>query len=250
MAPGAVFLIGGGRNESALPHTYGRFVTALGGPPVSPIACVVLDDDDADQYVDRAITAFAAVGVGNVEPVFVSAERPLSATDLHGTVGVFVSGGLTPGYHDAIVPVASEWLPWLRERGIPYAGYSAGAMIAPVQAIVGGWRLRRGDREVAIGAEEIGEDAEFLEVRLGLGLVPFAVEPHASQWGTPTRLLHAVNAGLVPEGWAIDEDTMLEVRDGTITVHGLGSAYRVRQGGRSLTVDILGSGETVHGAVA
>ena len=73
--------------------------------------------------------------------------------------------------------------------------------------------------------------------------MPFAVDVHASQYGTPTRLLHAVRTGSVAEGWAVDEDTMLEVAGGRVIVHGLGSAYRVRPAGGSLAVEILGDGE-------
>jgi hypothetical protein len=32
----------------------------------------------------------------------------------------------------------------LLDRGAPYAGFSAGAMIAPDRGIIGGWRPRRG----------------------------------------------------------------------------------------------------------
>ena len=81
------------------------------------------------------------------------------------------------------------------------------------------------DREVC--AEEAGEDLDELAVRDGLGLVPFAVDVHVTQWGTLTRLVHAVGAGLVDEGWAIDEGTVLVVEDGSIRVEGLGSADRV-----------------------
>ncbi|MFN8537178.1 MAG: hypothetical protein U0232_06835 [Thermomicrobiales bacterium] len=64
---------------------------------------------------------------------------------------MLVGGGLTPAYHAALVPTADEWLPWLRERNIPYAGYSAGAMIAAETAIVGGWKARAGGRDLSIG---------------------------------------------------------------------------------------------------
>ena len=75
-------------------------------------------------------------------------------------------------------------------------------------------------------------------MRDGLGLVPFAVDVHATQWGTLTRLVHAVGAGLVEEGWAIDEGTVLVVDDGSVRVEGLGSAYRVapRDGGVVVSV--------------
>ena len=55
----------------------------------------------------------------------------------------------------------------------------------------------------------------------------FAVDVHATQWGTLTRLVHAVGAGLVDEGWAIDEGTVLVLDDGAVRVEGLGSGYRV-----------------------
>ena len=90
--------------------------------------------------------------------------------------------------------------------------------MAAARAIVGGWRL--GGREVC--AAEAGEDLDELAVRDGLGLVPFAVDVHATQWGTLTRLVHAVGAGLVDEGWAIDEGTVLVVDDGVRARRGPG----------------------------
>jgi len=116
-------------------------------------------------------------------------------------------------------------------------------MIAPERGIIGGWKLRRGADDLVVCSEDVGEDEEHLDVRPGLGLVPFAVDVHASQWGTPTRLLHAVRAGLVREGWAIDEETLVEVSAGTIAVHGLGGAYRVRGSVDSLRVAIFLAGE-------
>ncbi|MDP9364983.1 MAG: hypothetical protein M3Q10_12290 [Chloroflexota bacterium] len=245
MPDASVFLIGGGWTAAAFPHTYGRFAAAAAagtdGPP--RIACVLLDGEERDAYFARSAAAFAAVGIATVEPVFVSPERPLRPEDVAGANGILVGGGLTPAYHEAIVPTADAWLPSLLERGVPYAGFSAGAAIAPARAIVGGWKLRRGGADLVVCAEETSEDREQVDVRPGLGLVPFAVDVHASQWGTATRLLHAVRAGLVPEGWAVDEDTMLEVGDNVVAVHGLGGAYRVRPAGDGLSVEILHDGD-------
>ena len=142
--------------------------------------------------------------------------EPPSADDLDGAAGVFVGGGSTPGYQEALAG-------WRAPADLPFAGFSAGAAVAAARAIVGGWRLD--GREVC--AEEAGEDLDELAVRDGLGLVPFAVDVHATQWGTLTRLVHAVGAGLVDEGWAIDEGTVLVVDDGSVRAEGLGSAYRV-----------------------
>lgn len=242
MARGSVFLVGGGWVESGFPHTWGRFVAAVGDRP-GGIACVLLDGADRDAYFQRNVDAFAAVGVTGLVPIFVSPERPLQASDLAGMGGILVGGGLTPAYYDAIVPTAPAWLPLVLEHGTPYAGFSAGAMIAPEHGIIGGWKLRRDDRDLAICSEDVAEDLEHLDVRPGLGLVPFAVDVHASQYGTPTRLLHAVACGAVSEGWAIDEDTMLEVTGDRITVHGLGSAYHVRKTGATLTVNVVAHGQ-------
>jgi hypothetical protein len=138
---------------------------------------------------------------------------------------------LTPDNHDAIVPTAGSWLRQRVEAGIPYAGFSAGAMIAPAEGIIGGWKLRQGDTDLVICSEDVSEDEEYLDVRQGLGLAPFAVDVHASQYGMPTRLLHAVKLGMVPEGWAVDEDTMIEFSNGGVSVSGLGSACHVRPDG-------------------
>jgi cyanophycinase len=240
-----VFLIGGGWEESAFPHSYGRFVAAAGGGS-SAIACVLLDHDERDEYFARSVAAFAAVGADRLVPVFVSPDRPLQKADVQGAAAVIVGGGLTPEYHDAIVPAAGSWLREMVEGGMPYAGFSAGAMIAPDAGIIGGWKLRQGDVDLAICSEDVSEDEEYLDVREGIGLVPFAVDVHASQYGTPTRLLHAMWSGAVSSGWAVDEDTMIEVANGRVKVSGHGSAYHVRPGGDSLTVSILGHGESVE----
>ncbi len=243
MARGSVFLIGGGWDEAAFPQTYGRFGAAIGAADL-PIAYVFLDVEDREAGFGRAADAFAAVGATNVNPIYVSPSRPLRETDLEGVAGVFVGGGLTPAYYDAIVPEAKTWLPGLLDRGVQYGGFSAGAMIAPVQGIIGGWKLRRDGSDLTICSEDVSEDEEYLDVRPGLGLVPFAVDVHASQYGTPTRLLHAVRTGAVTDGWAVDEDTVVEVAANRVTVSGLGSAYYVRAGNGSLTVEILGDGES------
>lgn len=243
MAQGSVFLIGGGWNEAAFPQTYGPIVRAVTMRGGARIACILLDEDDRDAYFARSAAALTAVGCSDVCPVFVSPERPLRQADVDGVGGILVGGGLTPAYHDAIVPAAATWLPALVEHGMPYAGFSAGAMIAPAQGIIGGWKLRHGENDMVICSEDVSEDLEYLEVRPGLGLVPFAVDVHASQYGTPTRLLHAISAGAVPEGWAIDEDTMIEMTGDTVTIHGVGSAYRAIPDGDALRVEIVAHGE-------
>jgi cyanophycinase len=142
--------------------------------------------------------------------------------DLDGAGGVYVAGGLTPGYHEVLVAGGTAWLERARELGLPYAGYSAGAAIAAEQAILGGWRT--GD--VVVCAEEASEDLDQVAPAPGLGLISGCVDVHAAQWGTLGRALAVVRAG-VPHGVAIDEHTTLELDGGTARVHGLGAVHRL-----------------------
>jgi cyanophycinase len=207
--------------------SHAPFVHAVGE---QAIVALVLDDG-ADTDVDRWTGSLTAAGAADVRAVVVSKDRPPTAEDVAGAGGVFVAGGWTPGYQEALVGAGTDWLP----RDAVFGGFSAGAAIAGEWAIVGGWRL--GGRDVC--AEEAGEDLEQLTVRPGLGLVPFAVDVHATQWGTVTRLIHAVRAGLAPEGWAVDEGTAL-IYDGdrVARVEGLGSGYRVSGGEGDLRLEV------------
>ncbi len=227
MAP--VFLIGGGRDDDAVRASHAGFVRAAGG---GPIVAIVLDEAEATDP-GRWTDALRLSGATATRALVVSPERPPRADDLDGAAGVYVAGGWTPGYQEALVAAAGT--AWLR-RDLPYAGYSAGAALAADRAIVGGHRRDDG-RPVC--AEEAGEDLERLAVRAGLGLVPFAVDVHATQWGTLTRLAHAVDAGLVAGGWAIDEGTALVAGDGPVRVEGLGSAYRVARDGARVCVTLM-----------
>jgi cyanophycinase len=222
-----VFLIGGGRDGAAIRASHEGFVRAAGG---GPIAAVLLDEGE-DTDPDRWSGALALAGAREVRELVVSPDRPPRAADLDGAAGVFVAGGWVPGYHAALVAAGTDWLP----RDVPYAGFSAGAAIAAGRAILGGWRLDG----VAVCAREAGEDLDELAVAPGLRLAPFAVDVHAAQWGTLTRLVHAVAGGLVTEGWAIDEGTALVLDGGPPRVEGLGCAYRVAAGGERLGVTVV-----------
>ncbi|MFC4453819.1 hypothetical protein [Deinococcus sonorensis] len=238
-----LFLFGGGWRPEAQPFTYRRFVQRAGSGGHLKVAAVVAVEPDTDPVATfaRYAETFSQVGVApqDLAPVYVSATQPLTAGMLldAAPTAVFVCGGLTPLYQAALCHDLS-WLRLMQERHLPYGGFSAGAAIAADQALVGGWQVEQQGQQVAVAQEEAGEDLDLLTIRPGLGLVPFAVEVHATQWGTLSRLIHAVHAGLVESGWAIDEDTLLEVSDTAISVHGLGSAYRVTRGPEGVAVSI------------
>jgi cyanophycinase len=217
MSPSATgpFLIGGGRQPEQVLPTHRAFLAACGG---GPIACLVADEGDG---VDaERWTAFLEDGRGGgVRVVALSAERHVCDDDVAGAAGIYVAGGLTPLYAE----VLGGWDP---PAGVPYAGYSAGAALAAEVAIVGGWRAADGTG-AAVCPADAGEDLDAVTVAPGLGLVAFAVDVHAGEWGTLGRLVHAIEAGLVAEGWALDEGALLV--DGA--VHGPGAAWHVTRGG-------------------
>jgi len=186
------FLIGGGRAEGpdgrrASIAAHEPFARAAGH---GTVVVYVLDDADADP--DRWSGVLAAAGMARTSVVPVSGNRPPRPADLQGASGVYVAGGLTPAYRDALVDQGTEWLAAARAAGLPYAGFSAGAAVAATGALVGGWRTEFRGRGIAICDEDFGEDLDELTVRPGLGLVPFLVDVHAAQWGTLNRLVHAV----------------------------------------------------------
>ena len=239
-----VFLIGGGWREETFSQTYGHFLEAATENNKRRIAIIVAEETGANSHEQflRFFRAFESVGLifSDAFEVIVSAENPLTTEKLAEIkpTGIFVCGGLTPAYHDALCRDKS-WLEYLFENKIPYCGFSAGASVASEKAIIGGWRREINNQIIEIADKNAGEDLDLLEVRSGLKLVPFTVDVHATQWGTLSRLIHSIDAGFAHEGWAIDENTMLKIYENNISVHGAGSAYRVRWLERHLTIEIF-----------
>jgi cyanophycinase len=111
--------------------------------------------------------------------------------------------------------------------GCPYLGFSAGAAVTAARALVGGYRCRGR----VVTAEDNCEECDELTVVDGLGLLDLAVDVHAAQWGTVTRLLAAVTAGLVRSGVAVDEGTVLVLGEDQPRVAGRGHAWWVEPSG-------------------
>lgn len=173
----------------------------------------------------------AEVLVTEVAPGTVFATSVLSDVD-----ALVVGGGVTPHYLDAIAPLVDQ-IRLLVSDGLPYLGYSAGAMVAADRALVGGWRI--GGVEVC--PEEASEGLDEVELREGLGLVDLTIDVHAVQAGTLARLIAAAEAEFVTAGLAIDEDTALVVGEGALEVRGTGSVWRVVAGDESVSVATMGA---------
>lgn len=226
----SVFLHGGGDRPEARAATFGRFVHACGAE--GPLLVIAVDEDKAEANETACYygTLFAALGVPGerLASLVLWPEQTLAANQVasHRPSGVFVCGGVTPLYH-RVLCADTGWVAWLWARGVAYGGTSAGAAIAAAAAILGGWQTAGEGEPRPILFHGASEGLDPLTVRPGLGLVPFAVDVHAAQAGTLTRLVQAVAGGLAGEGWAIDEDTQLEVRPAGVHVAGRGCAYHV-----------------------
>lgn len=244
-----IFLHGGGDSPAARGDTFGRFLdlTGLGATvdrrPVrsgagGPLLLIAVADgeEEARETADSYRALFAALGApeNRLLPLLLAPDRLLTAQEVAACEpsGIFVCGGATPLYHRALC-ADLNWVAYLREHHIPFGGTSAGAAIAAERAILGGWQSP-GDGEAArpILFQGAGEGLARLTVRPGARLVPFAVDVHAGQWGTLTRLFHVARGGLVDEGWAIDEDTCLIVWPERVEIAGRGYAYHVARDGR------------------
>ncbi len=218
-----VFLIGGGWSDERAQDLFGGFVAAAAGraPDRDPRIVMVLmgTDEESLEYHEKYLHALGLVGGHELVVQRVAEGERFDAGVLADADGLFVGGGDTPEYHAALSP-SYDGIRELVTAGLPYAGFSAGAAIAAATAIIGGWRIDG----VPVCAEDSDEGLDPVTVVDGIGLVSGAVDVHAAQWGTLSRVTAAVEAGLVPHGLAIDECTTLGP-GGMVT--GAGRVWRI-----------------------
>lgn len=208
------------------------------------LAVVAIGDDardDADRLAAQLSRVLRADAPGD-EPAL---DTTATAIDEHDEIpasafgdvdGIVVGGGRTPAYRDLLEPHFGE----IRRQvaaGVPYLGCSAGAAVAAERAVIGGWRIGG----VAVAPEATSEGLDEVTVAPGIGLVDVAIDAHAAQWGTLSRLVAAVEAGLVEGGLAIDERTALVVGQGGLEVAGSGSVWRVLPGESGVVVSTMGA---------
>jgi cyanophycinase len=235
-----VVLIGGGWSPAAAAECYGPFLDACEAD-APRIGCLVLDEGDGVEYYGRFADVLTSVAPCRPEPLLVPLGGRFDPADLADLDALLVCGGLTPTYGAALGPAAGPVREWLA-AGRPYAGYSAGAAVAAAAAIVGGYR----SAGRVVCPPDTAEDLEDISVVDGLGLVPFAVDVHAAQWGTLGRLCAAVTMGQVPAGVAVDEGTALVVDDDVIAVVGVGAAHVVTAALSGALVRTVPAGGTVR----
>jgi len=253
-----VHLVGGGRDPDATAVVYGSFLAEAAqraeavGRAVPRIGVVLVGDaDDLAAGVDWFRQAVASCGPAEVVAATAEPAGALCLDDASAPAarwwsdldGLLVGGGLTPAYHRVLQPHAVAIRVAVTD-GLPYAGFSAGAMIAPRRALLGGWRLG----STAVTHEDNAEDLDQVTVVDGLALISSTVEVHTSQWGTLSRLVAAIAAGEASSGIAVDENTVVILDPATdgpatgggasATVLGTGQAWFLAAGeGSSVRVD-------------
>lgn len=241
----SIFLAGAGPDHLAFPEVFDRFAQAVrrrSGDEAPARVAVVVHDRNGNlesllpSYVDPLLARMPV----EVVPVLLGTGSPANPSVFDGVDGLVVGGGLTPAYWEGLTASAATISRAVAGR-VPYLGFSAGAMIAPRRALVGGYR----SRGIEVCGEECSEGLAELEIRDGLGLAPFAVDVHAAQAGTLSRALGAVAAGLVERAVAVDENTavVLSAADGdSFEVLGHGNCWDIRRSGSACSVSVLQAG--------
>ncbi len=237
----SVHLVGGGWLEHPDGVVYRAFLDearmrAAAAGRQEPRVAVLAIGDGAIEHAEALLAAAAPAGPFDVHVTAVAHDGDVPASAFADVDGIVVGGGLTPRYRDLIEPHFGE----LRRQvatGVPYLGFSAGAAIAAERALVGGWRIGG----VAVAPEATAEDLDELTVAPGIGLVDVAIDAHVAQWGTLSRLVAAVEAGIVDGGLGIDEDTVLIVGEGGLQVAGRGSVWRVLPADQGVLVSTIGA---------
>ena len=227
------------------------FVVAAGGGSAR-IAFGMSGAPGWERHLPRYRDPWLHLGAAEVVPLVpVGGVLPAEAlAELARCTGVFIGGGDTRVYR--ALYAQGEAAAIIRRRhaeGIPYAGLSAGALIAPEVATVWGDQFTTRTNTVQLRGADDGCGAE-LETGSGLGLIGgLLVEPHFSERGGFPRLVAAMERTKVRVGVGLDDSICVEVRDGRLLhVCGRGRAYLLvqrRSAGFSLRVLEPGSEVTV-----
>lgn len=238
-----LFLVGGGPDAFDAPsghldEVYDQFV-AHAKRRTGRIAIALLGSEDEvggylKDYVHPLLSRWADA---EIIPIYLrdadDDEPTLWPDDFAKLAGLVVAGGYTLGYLEALIP-QREAISLLVRGGVPYLGFSAGAMIVSRHAIVGGYK--HNGRQIA--PDIASEGTEELDIRDGLALIGPTVETHADAWSTLGVALAALEASQSRTAVAIDENTCLIVDPGSGLSHtrGRGRVHWISREGSHIVV--------------
>lgn len=238
----SIFLVGGGPDSVRSSVIYEEFAREVQGQAAEcgrlAIAALVLFDHEGsgDYFLPGYQEPLERYLECETRVIYVREGEPVEPSEFREVDAIVVGGGPTPAYLEGLRP-AAEAIRAAVDDGVTYLGYSAGAMIAPTFAIVGGYMHE--ERQVC--PEEWSEGLGHITIAPGLGLTRIGIEVHAAQGGTLGRAISAVHAGLLSEVAAIDEDTALILdQNGMLKtgVVGSGSVWAFTENGEGTSVTV------------
>lgn len=248
-----IFLFGDQHDNFA--ETSRPFVEAAGGTDAI-IAMITGGGEKARPYVERITSPWREIGV---QVLTVGPQEYIGDPDdamergLRECSGIFMCGGDTRAYERMYV--ASSLGDLIRRRyseGIPYAGVSAGALLAAEECATWGGIVKEQGNEYYVryrGCYDGVEGDIQLQMGKGLGLLKGLVfEPHFSELGGFPRLVTVMDRTRIREGYGLDEPICLTFEDGSPTqVTGRGRLYRLRRHAqRRFIVDVYEPGEQIQ----
>jgi len=237
----SVHLLGGGALEPADAPLYAPFLAeaaarARAAGRTAPRVAIVSIHPGGPDRAEVLRGVLAAAGAVEAHVMSSPGGEPLALTAIADVDGILVGGGIVEQVRAGLEPLFGE----LRRQvagGVPYLGVSAGAMIAAEGALGGGSRIDG----VLVAPEDPAEPGPEFEVEAGIGLVDVAIDAHVAQRGTLSRLVAAVESGLIDGALGIDERTVLIVGEGGLRVEGEGSVWRVLPGDGGVLVSTIGA---------
>jgi cyanophycinase len=236
----SVHLLGGGARSAAHAPLYAPFLAeaaACGraaGRDLPRIAVLSVHPGGAGP-AEKLVEILSAAGAFAPVVTAVVGGARVEPTAIADVDGIVVGGGIVEEVRAGIEPVFGE----VRRQvasGVPYLGVSAGAMIAAEVSLGGGSRIDG----VGVSPEDPSEDGIEFEVEAGIGLIDVAVDAHVAQRGNLSRLVAAVESGLIESALGIDEGTVLIVGEGGLQVLGTGSVWRVLPADGGVLVSTIG----------
>ena len=242
----SIHLIGGGATTVADAALHAPFVAeaaarARAAGRARPRIAVISLHPEAQEKAAALAELLTAAGAGDgdeIEAQLITgrAGEPIALTAIADVDGIAVGGGVVEEVRAGLEPLFGE-LRRLVSVGVPYLGVSAGAMVAAEGSLGSGTRIGG----VLVAPEDPEEPGFELEIESGIGLVDVAIEVHVAQRGMLSRLVAAVEAGLISGGLGIDERTALIVGDGRLRAEGSGSVWRVLPTEGGVLVSTIGA---------
>ncbi|UHA72727.1 Type 1 glutamine amidotransferase-like domain-containing protein [Paenibacillus sp. 481] len=194
-----LFLFGGGPPFTS--HMARRFVEAA--QTEGPVSILCVDRSGWEEYMPRYTQALRDLGVSKFYFL------PLPTTPIEQVIacldrssGIIIGGGDTNLYADYIVETSiSNTIKERYERGVPIAGFSAGALISPERCVISPHDNVEG----------------VFQHRKGLGLIAdVLIAVHFTEWNEEAHLRHAVSTFSDHLNYGIDEATCIYFRHGRL----------------------------------